>query len=1499
MKRLKVSLIAAISVFISMLFTNMVYAVNTMKLNIKENRPYTNSKYTVTIGGQGTHKEATVFKVLRKDGTTWATSDKFALYCLRAGLGFGSLDLTGIQNLPDVEYTEYGDMKQEANKIIDYYKNVIGYTNIDADNSYNAMLWIIDNMHLPENQDMDKETLLKKAGLENSSLTDDEIEVIQQMALWYFSNYDLNGRDYSLSLPDTTHLSSILKKDGTSYSNISELDQIDDLYRYFVDNAKVNAASYGTGNIRNINLTTPRVEIDKTKPLTITQDSNGFYVIGPINIRKTNLVHDFDVSVKIMDAQGNVIPETAEGNIPILINSQGTQLKLEDLIGNGEVYVKISNIFDAGFDLSGITVETTTTYFETKASLWTAEEEDQPIVKVEKEKKVEKDRITTNRVTGELKLKINKTDKAGTPVTGAGFTVIDETEGRVQIILKDLGNGAFETVTINIDKDGQEFIFNIEETTIPSGYIGLSAPFRIKVTTKLSADKSKYIIDDVKLVDGTGATVTVPGIRLNFNVNTGEITITIENEKINKIQGNLKLKINKTDEAGTPLLGAGFTIIDETEGRRPIVLRNIGNGVFETEIVNIQKEGQTFIFNIEETTVPSGYTGLSAPFRIKVTTKLSADKSKYIIDDVKLVDNTGATVSILGINLNFNVNTGEITITIENEKINKIPGNLKLKINKTDKAGTPVTGAGFTVIDETEGRVQIILKDLGNGAFETVTINIDKDGQEFIFNIEETTIPSGYIGLSAPFRIKVTTKLSADKSKYIIDEVKLVDKSGATVTIPGIKLSFVADTGEITITVENDKNKEFDLALRKYITKINGKELTGKDDRTPKVDTSKLNTFDVAAGKKITTATYTHSKTPLVVKKGDIVTYKIRIYNEGEIDGYATEIADYIPEGLGYLMNHKTNTENLWHPVVDGTNQTMKLVGTNGFYTDEASVANLELDDFFGVTALKDVEILKGKAKIYSTALENEKIKAYDKELTSTDIDSTDTWQQSTNGTDGLYYREVEVTCIVLAENSYDGILRNIAEIQKDKAIDKEGNIIKIGDRDSTPNNVNIDNYKPPVDNSSYQEDDDDYEPLILRHFDLALRKFITGVNDEEVTTRIPEPKLDEDGNIKYEHDKTPVYVANSDLVTYTIRVYNEGTVLGYAMEVADDIPDGLIFLPEHQINKEFGWEMYDISGQKTDKVDEAVAIKTKKLENSLLQPYDSTKAISTTEPYNPDYAEVKVVFKVNELGITSPDRIITNKAQITEDKAVDEDGNEIDIDDDDSVPNVWNDGEDDQDTEKVYVKYFDLALLKWVTKTIVTVDGQTTESETGFTPYDKPEPVAKVVIDKNKINKTTVKFVYKIMIMNQGEIAGAATEITDYIPAGLQFVPEDNPLWEKTGDNTIATRALEGKILQPGETAEVEVIFKWINSSENLGTKTNIAEISEDYNDKGSPDIDSTPDNVKPDGYDEQQEDDDDKALVILEIKTGGNPTYVGLTLVVLTILATGIALIKKYVLV
>ena len=176
---------------------------------------------------------------------------------------------------------------------------------------------------------------------------------------------------------------------------------------------------------------------------------------------------------------------------------------------------------------------------------------------------------------------------------------------------------------------------------------------------------------------------------------------------------------------------------------------------------------------------------------------------------------------------------------------------------------------------------------------------------------------------------------------------------------------------------------------------------------------------------------------------------------------------------------------------------------------------------------------------------------------------------------------------------------------------------------------------------------------------------------------------------------KTPIYVANSDVVTYTIRVYNEGTVLGYAMEVSDDIPDGLEFLPDHETNKEYGWKMYDANGEETTNVSEAVEIRTRYLENDLLNPYDPTKEISVVEPLNPDYAEVKVAFKVVEKDITQEDRIIINKAQITEDKAVDEEGNEIDIDDEDSIPDEWNEGEDDQDIEKNLCKRIRPSIIK------------------------------------------------------------------------------------------------------------------------------------------------------------------------------------------------------------
>ena len=77
-------------------------------------------------------------------------------------------------------------------------------------------------------------------------------------------------------------------------------------------------------------------------------------------------------------------------------------------------------------------------------------------------------------------------------------------------------------------------------------------------------------------------------------------------------------------------------------------------------------------------------------------------------------------------------------------------------------------------------------------------------------------------------------------------------------------------------------------------------------------------------------------------------------------------------------------------------------------------------------------------------------------------------------------------------------------------------------------------------------------------------------------------------------------------------------------------------------------------------------------------------------------------------------------------------------------------------------------------------------------------------------------------------------------------------------------------------------------------GEKVNLAEISVDRTTTNIdvPDVDSTPDNKKP------EEDDIDDAPVILAVKSGMMHVYIGLTGIMLVTFAAGVSLIKRYVL-
>ncbi len=666
--------------------------------------------------------------------------------------------------------------------------------------------------------------------------------------------------------------------------------------------------------------------------------------------------------------------------------------------------------------------------------------------------------------------------------------------------------------------------------------------------------------------------------------------------------------------------------------------------------------------------------------------------------------------------------------------------------------------------------------------------------------------------------------------------------------------------------------ESFDLKLIKRITAVNNQNVP---ERIESIDVSKLNTLD-DEGNLITTGDYQLSKEPVGVKKGDIVTYTFRIYNEGTIDGYAQEITEDVPEGLEFLWSEKEGEELQADTTL--TEEEKEAIEFNQSYL----WGNFVYDD-----AKENIIQISSDylSKENETTVGGNLIKAFgNNDGSKTESD--------------LSYKEISVKFKVVSENIAGTVIRNEAAITED--CDEDGD--PVDDRDSD------------TDKWVKYEDDEDYDNVILQSFDLALRKFIIAVSDDTTIenneylknedgsyTRAPVVDtsklntLDENGNLittaTYNHTKEPVLVQPNNIVIYMLRVYNEGDMDGYASEIKDHLPPYLEFV-DGEFNEQYGWEVSE----------DGRTVTTRYLEDSLIskaQTHEDGKIVLT-------YEEVPIMCKVKEDAKTSEN--ITNIADITEyldenkDSVTDRDSQEdnVNLPNDENLPSYKDDEtgsyvpgqQDDDDFEKVIIKKFDLALRKWVTQAIVIDSTGQTITPTGHDAWDDPEQVVKVELHRKKINEVTVKFRYSIRVYNQGEIAGYAKEITDYVPEGLKFVAEDNPGWTDEGNNVISTRLLENTLLQPGEYADVEVVLTWINNEDNMGVMINTAEISEDYNEYGVPDIDSTPDNQK------EGEDDIDDAPVMLSVSTGQMRIYFTLGFIVLITVAGGVVLIKKFVL-
>lgn len=1456
LKKAVLSLVLTISTMATFGMFNFVKAANDLTvpayLGIEL---YRSSGYGYKQGDLPIYKIATY----KSTDTTNKIPDKSrTIYCIKGGIGFGSDDAeTGYQE-KIVTYTKKYDLKN-LSAIPSPYKDVL-----PTGENYNKLMWVLDHLYImPENTQEDS-TQARTAFLNGAipdelydTMIDDDIDAIQQLAVWNFTNPDANDR---------FHIESAglkIAKEGEAFDSLFNIDRdrfnaTKALLSYYVKNADANYSS-------------PVIASD-AKPITIQDNSDGKiqtigdnFVAGPYIINK-QLDIDYDVTATYND--GTITPtigiKNSNGNI------EATNKTIKELEGQ-EFYLMVptsSNITQLKMQING-------SYKVRKAWYLSAEnpEVEQPVVLVNEDTQYFEDVVAARleeKKTFDLSLRKFITEINGQKIEELGLTSrVPNVEG-----LEELKNGTANTAIYKQLKTPVKVdIGDIVTYTIRVYNEGELAGYATEITDYLP-DQLEYILDDeINLKYGWKYdTENTHRLKTNYLSNAdGTTSETPEENKLAAFDGtkldykDVQIRCKVVSTANMPKKITNIAEITGCKDEEGNVITSPTTGERDSSVKNVQIPADLPSYkdqeiNRQDPTDPDYIPGQEDDddFEKLLLKEFDLSLKKFItkVNDTEIT-NRAPQVDVTP--LKGTGTTAKYTYQISPEKNPVVVENSDI-VEYTIRIYNEGEANGYAEIvrDDIPAGLEFLPENATNIEYRWKMY--DADGNETTDASKATTITTDYLSKAqedATGRNNLLKAFEMTKTTLDYRDVKVAFK----VIEPNSSKNTIVNHAQIAEDTGNDRDstpdvwnegeddqdieqirlKDFDLALRKFVTKINSKEIT---DRIPQVDLSTLKGNG-------TTATYNHSKKPLSAYLGDVVEYTIRVYNEGDSEGYATEITDYLPKQLEFIKDNQTNIANNW-----------KMYDANGNETQNVSDA----------------------VTIKSDKLKDEKIPAFDG--------------------DTLSYKEVKVVCKVVATDNMPKKITNIAEISKcenSNRIEVKGHAS--GDeRDSNPNQVTVptgtelENYKDSEINKDYvpgQEDDDDFEKLLLEEFDLSLRKFITAVNDTQIKDR--EPKVDvtplKDGSgttAKYEHSKEPVLVSNGNIVEYTIRVYNEGSVAGYAQEVKDDIPEGLEFLPENETNTKYRWVMLDKDGMETTKVEEAQSIVTDYLsiEQEKTAGENLIKAFDSTTMDTLDYKDVKVAFKVVEPATS--DRIVINKAQIS--KECDEDEN--DVKDRDSTPDEWIEGEDDQDIEKVKVQYFDLSLRKWVTQSIVIEDGQEKVTETGHTAEDDPEAVAKVDLKKSKINNVIVKFRFKIRVKNEGTIAGYVKEIKDYIPDGLKFLEEDNPLWKKVDEKTITTDQCKDVLLKPGDTTEVEVLLTWINGEDNMGVMDNWAEISKDYNEYGSPDIDSTPDNNK------KGEDDIDDAPVMVTVQTGEVARYTGIAIVVLTILTTGVVLIKKYVL-